>query len=221
MLAGAQNINNARPLTPVRASPDDCNAVMPSSFLNHQSVKPTNPNGALPSRESLLQNHHHGQERLVDFWRKWVQLYLHYLQKRHSQRILQKNFQVGDLVLLVDHPTARGHYPLARVVQVHPSEKGITQNRARLPSSSSPLSTLSLKSSSLIHPLMMIWNLPDSWGFPPALSIKLASAGVLRLSCLVLRFTLSPSRGVSVGPTSRCSTQRVPFILCACFFLAM
>ena len=107
MLAGAQNIINARPLTPVRASPDDCDAITPSSLLHHQSVKPTNPIGTLPSRESLVRNHCHVQERVDAFWRKWVQLYLHYLQKRHSQRILQKNFQVRDLVLLVDHPTAR------------------------------------------------------------------------------------------------------------------
>ena len=33
---------------------------------------------------------------------------------------------MGDLVLLVDHPTARGHYPLARMVEVFPSEKGVT-----------------------------------------------------------------------------------------------
>ena len=32
MLAGAQKIINSRPLTPVRASPDDCNAVTPSSL---------------------------------------------------------------------------------------------------------------------------------------------------------------------------------------------
>ena len=49
MIAGAQKIINARPLTPVKVSPDDCDAVTPSSLLHHQSVKPTNPIGALPS----------------------------------------------------------------------------------------------------------------------------------------------------------------------------
>ena len=125
MLAGAQKIINVRPLTPVRASTDDCNAVTPSSLLHHQSVKPTNPIGALPSRESLLQNHRLVQERGDNFWRKWVQLYLHYLQKRHSQRILQKNFQVGDVVLRIDHPTARAQYPLAHMVEVYPTVRDI------------------------------------------------------------------------------------------------
>ena len=54
-------------------------------------------------------------------------MYLHYLQKHHSQQILQKNFQLGDLVLLVGHPTARCQYPLAHVVKVFTSEKGITR----------------------------------------------------------------------------------------------
>ena len=53
-------------------------------------------------------------------------MYLHYVQKRHRQRIKHKNFQVGDLVLLMDHPNARAQYPLARVVEVHPYDSGIT-----------------------------------------------------------------------------------------------
>ena len=57
-----------------------------------------------------------------------MQLYLHYLQKRHIQNILQKNFKVGDLVLLFDHPTARGQYPLAHVVEVFPSKKGVMRH---------------------------------------------------------------------------------------------
>ena len=56
-----------------------------------------------------------------------MQLYLHYLQKRHIQKILQKNFKVGDPVLLFDHPTARGQYPLAHVVEVFPTEEGIAR----------------------------------------------------------------------------------------------
>ena len=56
-----------------------------------------------------------------------MQLYLHYLQKRHIQKILQNNFKVGYLVLLFDHHTARGQYPLARVVEVFPSKKGVTR----------------------------------------------------------------------------------------------
>ena len=53
-------------------------------------------------------------------------MYLHYLQKRHWQRIKHKNFQVGDLVLLMDHSPTRIQYPLAHVVEVHPSDSGIT-----------------------------------------------------------------------------------------------
>ena len=72
MLAGAQKIINARPLTPVRANPDDCDAVTPSSLIHHHSVKPTNPIGALPTRESLLRNHRHVQDRVDVFWQKWM-----------------------------------------------------------------------------------------------------------------------------------------------------
>ena len=127
MLAGAQKIINARPLTPVRASPEDCDAVTSSSLLHHKSVRPTNPIGTLLTRENLLRDHRHAQEGVDAFWEKRGQLYLHYLHKRHRQQIKHKKFQVGDLVLLVDHPTARAQYPLARVGELHPSVSGITR----------------------------------------------------------------------------------------------
>ena len=52
---------------------------------------------------------------------------MHYLQKRHTQRMTQKKLQVRVLVLLSDHPTAHGQYPLARVVVVFPNDKGIVR----------------------------------------------------------------------------------------------
>ena len=56
LLAGAQKIINAGPLIPVRASPYNCDAVTPSSLLHHQSVKPTNPIGALTTREPITKS---------------------------------------------------------------------------------------------------------------------------------------------------------------------
>ena len=104
----------------------------------------------------------------------------------------------------MDYPTARAQYPQDRVMEVYSSVKGIIRHvrvmtagadklNPHLPCKRTCLdrdstkvalvkfsqSTLSLKGSNLIHPLMMIFNLPDSGGFPAAPSIKLASAGVL------------------------------------------
>ena len=56
-----------------------------------------------------------------------MQLYMHYLQKRHAQRILQKKIEIGDLVLLSDEPTARGQYPLARVIETFPKTDGVVR----------------------------------------------------------------------------------------------
>ena len=43
----------------------------------------------------------------------------------YSKIMTQKNFEFEDLFLLSDHSTARGQYPLARVVEVFPNDKGI------------------------------------------------------------------------------------------------
>ena len=114
-----------KPLTPVIVSPDECDTVTPSSLLHHHSVKPTSPIGTLPTRESLLQNHRHVQEHVDVYWQKWMQLYLQYLQKHHTQRILQMNFEIGDLVHLADHPTARDQDPLTCVVETFPNQEGV------------------------------------------------------------------------------------------------
>ena len=53
-------------------------------------------------------NYHHVQDRVDVFWNKWMLKYMHYLHKKHAQRMIQKNLEVGNLVLIVDHPTARG-----------------------------------------------------------------------------------------------------------------
>ena len=68
MLAGGQKIISTTHLTPVRADPNDCDAVTPSSLIHHHTVKPTNPIGALPTRESLLINYRQVQDRVDVFW---------------------------------------------------------------------------------------------------------------------------------------------------------
>ena len=79
-----------------------------------------NPIGTLPTRESLLINHRQVQDRVDVFWQKWMLLYTQYLQKRDVRRTRKRNLKVGDLVLIVDKPTPRGQYPLARVTRVYP-----------------------------------------------------------------------------------------------------
>ena len=61
--------------------------------------------------------------------------------KCHTQRITQKNLEVGNLVLIKDHPTARGQYPLARVVKVFPNDKGIVQRVRILTANANKLNT--------------------------------------------------------------------------------
>jgi hypothetical protein len=120
MLAGAQKILNSRPLTPIGTDPQDCDALTPSSLIHHYSTDPVNPIGTLPTRESLLINHRQVQDRVDVFWQKWMLLYTQYLQKRDVRRTRKRNLKVGDLVLIVDKPTPRGQYPLARVTRVYP-----------------------------------------------------------------------------------------------------
>ena len=62
-----------------------------------------------------------------DFWGKWLTLYLLYLQRRYQQTKQHTNFEIGDLVIIMDQSTAKSHYPLAQVIKVYPDQEGIVR----------------------------------------------------------------------------------------------
>ena len=125
MLSGVQRILNARTLTDMSASIEDCEAISPSSLLHSNSTLPTKVIGVLLSRQNMLTVHSYVQHRVQIFWEKWLLLYLSHLQKRDKQTIERRNLRVGDLVLLTDHLTTRSQYCLAPVTHEYPNEQGI------------------------------------------------------------------------------------------------
>ena len=56
------------------------------------------------------------------FWRRWIRSYLPLLQERQKWTAVRRNFQVGDVVLMVDTSVPRSVWPLARVVDVFPGK---------------------------------------------------------------------------------------------------
>ena len=112
---------NSRPLTPISGDPDDLQAVTPwhliSGFLPQLFPEPHNP---------YVNLDHLTHWRLVQgmrdhFWRRWATEYLNTLQQRYKWTKPTRNFQVDNLVLIVDPSLLQcGRWPMGRIIQTHP-----------------------------------------------------------------------------------------------------
>ena len=58
------------------------------------------------------------------FWERWRREYLLNLIVRPKWTTESRNLEEGDVVLVMEPNVARDHWPLARVVKVHPSSDG-------------------------------------------------------------------------------------------------
>ena len=121
-LAIVESMMNDRPLTSVSEDPRDYKALTPNNFLLLRSgdvpLTPTN-------HADGLKRHWRQTKALAHmFWRRWNTEYITTLQKRTKwQR--RHVFEVGDVVLVQNPPSASGTYgkdrwPLGLIVGVHP-----------------------------------------------------------------------------------------------------
>ncbi|KAJ8033470.1 hypothetical protein HOLleu_23719 [Holothuria leucospilota] len=113
---------NGRPLTHVSDDVKDLEALTPNHLLLLRSGTDFPPRQAdkrdVYSKRRWRQSHY-----LADiFWRRWVREYLPLLQQRRKWVEPQRNFKVGDIVLVVDDDLPRNRWVLGRVIEVNPGK---------------------------------------------------------------------------------------------------
>jgi hypothetical protein len=119
---------NSRPLTPMSPDPTDFSVLTPAHFLiGEPMTAPLEPN-----LEELKINRLSRWQRIEQlrqqFWRRWIREYIPQLQLRpKGQRITNDNVQPGDMVLIKEDNVVPLHWPLGRVVQVHPGHDGVVR----------------------------------------------------------------------------------------------
>jgi hypothetical protein len=119
---------NSRPLTPMSPDPTDFSVLTPAHFLIGAPITaPLEPN-----LEELKINRLSRWQRIEQlrqqFWRRWIREYIPQLQLRpKGQRITNDNVQPGDMVLIKEDNVVPLHWPLGRVVQVHPGHDGVVR----------------------------------------------------------------------------------------------
>ena len=118
LMCEVESIVNSRPLTKVSDDSRDLDPLTPNHLLLLRAG-PSLPPGIFV-HEDLYSRHRWRQVQYLSdvFWRRWTKEYLPGLQERQRWTKPQRNFQVGDIVLIADEKTPRGLWPFGHIVDV-------------------------------------------------------------------------------------------------------
>ena len=122
----AENIVNSRPLSVNNiCSPDVPEPLTPNHLLTMKSKIVLPPPGHFQREDLYCRKQWKRVQYLTnEFWSRWKQEFLQNLQLRHKWVHPQRNLQVNDVVISKKDSGVRNRWPLARVVEVYPSEDG-------------------------------------------------------------------------------------------------
>ena len=121
LMCEVESIVNGRPLTKVSDDPRDLEALTPNHLLLLRSGT-TLPPGIFSKEDVYSRRRWRQVQYLSDvFWRRWLKEYLPRLQERQKWTRSAANFEVGDVVLVVDENSPRNSWPLGRIQEVRPN----------------------------------------------------------------------------------------------------
>ena len=101
ILCEVEAILNCRPITKLTCDIDDWRALTPLSVLTG-NLHPDSPIAECSKGDLYRQNYRYVVAVSEQFWSRWLQMYVPWLQIRHRWHECQPNVKVGDLVLLLE-----------------------------------------------------------------------------------------------------------------------
>ena len=125
-LCEAEYTINNKPLT-VETLSDPLSAppLSPSMLLTGKTRLVLPPPGEFKREDLYCRKRWRCTQHLAqEFWSRWSKEYLQQLQARNKWIQPQRNFQVGDVVLLKENQSPRNRWPMAKVVATHPDDQG-------------------------------------------------------------------------------------------------
>ena len=123
-MIGAEGLINSRPLTYQSANPADDVPLTPNHFLHGQIGGQFAPESCDETAFNHRKRWRRTQELVRHFWSRWLQEWVPTLNTRRKWYRDQRNVRVGDVMLVVSTDTARGKWPLGRVLEVYPGKDG-------------------------------------------------------------------------------------------------
>lgn len=121
-------ILNSRPLSTVSSEPHDLEPLTPNHLLLLKTM-PSLPPGVFQKSDIYAKRRWKQVQYMADlFWLRWTKEYLLLLQERQKWTDKKKNFNIGDIVLVVDPTAPRGSWLLGRVLETMSDEKGLVRS---------------------------------------------------------------------------------------------
>ena len=128
-LTEAENIVNSRPLTIENLHDPNSIPLSPMNLLTMKSQFVLPPPGVFQKEDMYCRKRWRMTQHLANcFWTRWRKEYLQLLQPRSKWVSESRNLKVDDVVLLKEDGVMRGHWPMGRVAEVHPSEDGLVRS---------------------------------------------------------------------------------------------
>ena len=120
-MGSAVRIVNERPLVPLSDDAKDCTVITPASLLTLYA-SPYSIVGEPRHKSNLRRDYRFNVFLSLNFWEKWLEFYLPWLQGRNKWHTVNKNLTPGKLVVLSspEDIAKRRMYQLGRIHEVIP-----------------------------------------------------------------------------------------------------
>lgn len=139
LMCEVEAIVNSRPITKLSDDPRDLEPLTPNHLLLLRAG-PAAPPGKFTDHDNYSSRRWRQVQYLADvFWRRWVREYLPSLQERQKWHKQQRNFAVGNVVLVLDNNKPRNSWPLGRILEVYSNRKDGLVRSVKLKTSTSEL----------------------------------------------------------------------------------
>ena len=127
LMTMAEEIVNNRPVTSQSDDPRDLEPLSPSHLL---LLRPASmPNGVFHGEDRLGRQRWRQVQYLAGlFWSRWTREYLPTLRARTKWSGQQRNVQVDDLVIVIEHTLPKNEWLLGRVVEALPGPDGLVRS---------------------------------------------------------------------------------------------
>lgn len=119
---------NSRPLTPLSNDPDDLLPLTPSHFLIGDSLTALPQEDVRGIKQNRSTRYQLVQQLYQQFWTRWSREYLAKMQQRTKwYKTFNSPLKVGSLVIMIEDNQPPLHWPMARVLELHPGADNIVR----------------------------------------------------------------------------------------------
>ena len=127
-LCEVESILNDGPITTVSTDPNDLEPLTPNHLLQLKA-KLLMPPGLFCKDDIYSRKRWKQVQYIADlFWQRWIKEYLPLMQQRQKWTNTRRNFNINDVVVIVDDTAPRNSWPLGRVVKTLPGPKGLVRS---------------------------------------------------------------------------------------------